>query len=148
MIPAVTTDVSNAQVARDALEVACSARDPDAIDRLYAEDFVDHVNGMTYHGRDGARASVALYRALLPDLRFEVVDQVVDGDRVASRWVLRGTHRGRPVELWGIVISRLRDGAIVEDHAASDSLELVRQIGPRRALGVLVRHWRLVLGRG
>jgi hypothetical protein len=31
--------------------------------------------------------------------------------------------------LWGITISRLRDGRIVEDYSAFDSLELLRQLG-------------------
>jgi predicted ester cyclase len=75
-----------------------------------------------------------LYRALLDDLAFEVVDQVAEGDRVASRFVLSGTNRGRSIRMWGIVISRMRDGRIVEDWSAFDSLELVRQLGLRRTL--------------
>jgi predicted ester cyclase len=75
-----------------------------------------------------------LYRALFDDLSFDVVDQIVEGDRVASRFVLTGTNRGRHVRLWGITISRLRDGRIVEDWSAFDSLELLRQLGLRRAL--------------
>jgi predicted ester cyclase len=99
---------------------------------------------MEYHGTDGARQSVALYLALFPDLQFIVDEQVTEGDRVASRWRLRGTHRGRRVELWGIVISRLEDGQIVEDWAASDSLSLVRQLGPWRSLLLVAKHWRLL----
>jgi hypothetical protein len=65
---------------------------------------------------------------------------VSEGDKVASRWTLYGTHRGRRVELWGIVISRFEDGRIIEDLAASDSLELVRQLGIRRTLQLAVKH--------
>jgi len=59
---------------------------------------------------------------------------VTEGDRVASRWVAEGHNRGRPIRIWGIVISRIEDGEIVEDWAASDSLDLVRQLGPWRTL--------------
>ena len=59
---------------------------------------------------------------------------MTEGDRVASRWVAEGHNRGRPIRLWGIVISRIEDGEIVEDWAASDSLDLVRQLGPWRML--------------
>jgi predicted ester cyclase len=90
---------------------------------------------------------VALYLELFDDLRFEVTDQVSEGDRVASRWTLCGTHRGRAVRLTGIVISRFQDGRIVEDHAASDTMELVRQLGAWRSLLLAVRHPRLVFGR-
>ena len=126
---ATDTPTDNAATARRALEVACSGRDQEVIDEVYSETFVDHVNAMEYHGTDGARQSVALYLKLFPDLEFVVDEQLTDGDRVASRWTLNGTHRGRQVRLWGIVISRLADSKIVEDWAASDSLELIRQLG-------------------
>jgi predicted ester cyclase len=63
-----------------------------------------------------------------------VEDQVTEGDRVASRWVAEGHNRGRPIRIWGIVISRIEDGEIVEDWAASDGLDVVRQLGPWRTL--------------
>ena len=81
----------------------------------------------------GAR-SVALYLELFPDLRFSVEDQVTEGDRVASRWRLEGTHRGRSVTLRGIVISRFQDDRIIEDWAASDTMEIPRQLGLWRSL--------------
>jgi predicted ester cyclase len=140
--------VTNSEVARRALEVACSGKQPGAIEEVYASTFVDHVNSMTYRGTDGARQSVALYLELFGDLQFVVEEQVSEGDRVASRWTLDGTHRGRPVRLWGIVISRLEDGQIVEDWAATDSLDLVRQLGVWRSLLLVVKHWRLLRDRG
>jgi predicted ester cyclase len=116
-------------VARTALEQVCSRGDMTLAPRCYAEDFADHVGRLEYHGLDGVWRSTAFYRALFDDLAFEVVDQVAEGDRVASRFVLTGSNRGRTVRLWGIVISRFRDGRIVEDWSAFDSLELVRQLG-------------------
>ena len=131
--------------ARRALEEVCSGKDLGGIASVYHPDFVDHVNRLTYRGHDGARRSVALYLELFPDLSFEVEDQVSEGDRVASRWKLRGTHKGRDVELRGIVISRFDDGQIIEDWAASDTMELVRQLGLRRTLGLAVKHRKLLL---
>ena len=138
------TATDHTRTARHALEEVCSGRDLDGIPRDYHPDFVDHVNRFTYRGRDGARQSVALYLALFPDLRFEVEDQVTEGDEVASRWTLHGTHRGREVELRGIVISRFEDGRIIEDWAASDTSELIRQLGLRRALQLAVEHRKLI----
>jgi predicted ester cyclase len=114
---------------------------------VYHPDFIDHVNALEYRGHEGARQSVALYKELFPDLRFVVEDQVSEGDRVASRWTLYGTHRGRKVTLSGIVISRFEDGRIIEDHAASDTMELVRQLGVWRLLLLAIKHPRLVFRR-
>jgi ubiquinone/menaquinone biosynthesis C-methylase UbiE len=61
--------------------------------------------------------------------------------------------------LGGIVISRFEDNRIIEDWAASDTMELVRQLGPRRALQLAIKHhkpifdpagsasWRVALRR-
>ena len=95
----------------------------------YAEDFADHVGALEYRGLHGVRRSTALYRALFDGLTFEVVDQVAEGDRVASRFVVAGTNRGRRLRPWGITISQLHDGRIVEDWSAFDSLELLTQLG-------------------
>ena len=124
----------NREVARTALEQVCSSGDMTLAPQCYAEDFADHVGRLEYHGLEGVRRSTALYRALFDDLTFEVVDQVAEGDRVASRFVLSGVNRGRRVRMWGIVISRLRNGRIVEDWSAFDGVELIRQLGPWRTL--------------
>jgi predicted ester cyclase len=85
---------------------------------------------------------------LFPDLSFKVEEQVTEGDRVASRWTLHGTHRGRRVELRGVVISRFQDGRIIEDHAASDTMELVRQLGLWRTALLAIKHRKVVFDRG
>jgi predicted ester cyclase len=136
------------ETARIALEDVCSGKDLDRIPAVYHPEFVDHVNALEYRGHEGARESVAPYKELFPDLRFVVEDQVSEGDRVASRWTLYGTHRGRKVRLTGIVISRFEDGRIVEDYAASDTMELVRQLGARRMLRLALKHPKLVFRRG
>ncbi|HEU0024266.1 MAG TPA: ester cyclase [Thermoleophilaceae bacterium] len=129
-----TQQAAPTEVARTALERVCATGNMDLAPSCYAHDFADHVGGLHYQGLDGVRRSTALYRALFDDLRIDVVDQVAEGDRVASRWLLTGTNRGRRVELSGITISRLRDGRIAEDWTALDSLELLRALGLRRTV--------------
>jgi predicted ester cyclase len=141
------TDEAQTQTARRALEDVCSGRDLPSLPDVYHPAFVDHVNALEYRGHEGAKQSVALYKALFPDLRFVVEDQVSEGDRVASRWTLHGTHRGRAVKLSGIVISRFSDGRIIEDYAASDTMELVRQLGVWRTLLLVAKERRLLFNR-
>ena len=129
-----TDDARNADVARTALEHVCARADMTLAPSCYADGFVDHFARSRYEGLEGVRRSTELYRALFSDLRFDVVEQVTEGDRVASRWELSGTNRGRKVRTWGITLSHLREGRIVEDWTGFDSLELVRQLGVRRTL--------------
>jgi predicted ester cyclase len=123
-----------AEVARRALEEICSGKHLAELEQVYHPDFTDHVNQQTYRGHEGARRSIARYQALFDELSFSVDDQVVQGEKVASRWTLHGRHHGRPVELHGIVISRFEGDRIVEDWAVSDTVELLRQLGIRRSM--------------
>ena len=120
--------------ARRALEEVCARGDFEAAKDLYHADFVDHVGDLDFQGHEGIRDSVSLYLSVLSDLRIRVEDQVAEGDRVVSRWIAEGTNRGRRVRLQGITISRFSDGKIVEDWSVSDSLSLLRQLGPWRAI--------------
>ena len=143
-----TTDL--AERARQAIQLVC-AGDLSHMGTYYSPDFVDHVNDMTFHGYDGGAESVGFYRALFPDLRFSVDEQLVQGDRVASHWALHGTYLRRAITLRGITISRFGDdGRIVEDRGYSDSLSFVRQLGLLRclALGLAVATRRVRLPRG
>lgn len=90
---------ANREVARTPLERVCSRGDMSLAPECYAEDFAEYVGSLEYHGLDGVERSTALYRALFDDLAFNVVDQVAEGDRVASRFVLTGASRGRRVRL-------------------------------------------------
>ena len=65
-------------------------------------------------------------------------DIVCEGERVAVRIVLQGTHTGpglgvaptgRKVSIQGIIIVRIVDGQIVEGWNNYDQLGLLRQVG-------------------
>jgi predicted ester cyclase len=137
---------SDRDVARTALERVCSRADFGLAPQCYAEDFIDHVNRLEFRGLAGVRRSTALYQSLFDELRIEVVDQVAEADQVASRWVMRGSNRGRDVELSGITISRLRGGRIVEDWTATDSVDLLRGLGVVRTLLAAPRLFRAPRG--
>src|SRR3954451_4458217 len=143
-----TVEQEHKDIARRAIEEVCARGDFEKAERYYSPDFKDRVNDLEYHGLEGVRESVTMYRSVFPDLEIEVVDQVVEGDRVVSRWTARGTNRGRRSSLDGITISHIEDGKIVEDWGVSDNLSLLRQLGPWRvaALGV-ARLWDRLAGR-
>jgi predicted ester cyclase len=136
---------TNAEIAKEAIENVCSGREAERVPEFYHPDFHDHVNTLEFHGHGGARESVALYRRLFPDMRFVVDEQVSEADRVATRWTLYGTNRGRTVKLTGNTISRFSDGLVVEDHGSTDSIELLRQLGVWRSLLMLATEWQFLI---
>jgi len=136
--------------ARRAIEIVCSG-DLARIEEFYHPDLVDHVNDMAFHGYAGGRESVTFYVRLFDDLRMGAEEQITEGDRVASRWVLNGVYHGRPVTLRGITMSRFaEDGRILEDRGHTDSIALLRQLGVLRTLllGLEVLSRRVKLPRG
>jgi len=145
-----TTEHDLAPRARGAIEIVCSG-DLSRMEEFFSPDFVDHVNDMTFHGYRGGRESVDFYRAIFKNLRMGVEEQVPEGDRVASRWVLTGTYHRRAITLRGITISRFgQDGRIVEDNGHTDSISFLRQLGALRtlilALEIAARRVRLPQG--
>jgi predicted ester cyclase len=145
-----TTERDYAAQARQAIEIVCSG-DVSRMEEFYSPDFVDHVNEMTFHGYEGGRESLSFYETLFTDYSMGVEEQVTEGNRVASRWVLNGTYHGRAVTLRGITISRLEeDGRTVEDRGHSDSIALLGQIGVIRTLilGLEILTRRVKLPKG
>ena len=128
--------------AKGALERVCSGAGVDPSSRYYSPAFVDHVNNLEFHGLAGVQQSVDLYTSVLSDIQITVEEQLVDGDRVTSRFVVAGTSYGRRVSFNGITISRFENGLIVEDWSVTDSLSMLRQLGFWRSLLVGFRQWR------
>jgi predicted ester cyclase len=120
--------------AREAIEIVCSG-DIARLDEYYSADFVDHTNDMVHHGHDGLHQSYALYSSIFDSFRFEVEEQVSEGNRVVSRWVLRGVCKGRDVELRGMTLSRIdAHGRVAEDWGFADTFSLLRELGALRTL--------------
>lgn len=89
---------------------------------------------------EGQEAYENHYRALhdaLPDLEATLTDVLVDEDRVATRFVVVGTHdgtllgvepTGTRVRFSAQVLFRLSDGTITEEFHQSDRTSLRAQI--------------------
>jgi len=92
-----------AAIQREILEEAWSGGSQSVLE-TYASDyaFVGPLVPDGVRGADGERQLIAGYRTAFPDLAFTVDEQLVDGDRVASRWSATGTHKG---EFGGIAAS-------------------------------------------
>ncbi len=130
--------------AKAALEHVCSGADPASAPRLYSPRFIDYVNDLRFAGLSGARQSVELYTKVISNLAVTVEEQVVDGDRVTSRFVVTGSVRGRAVRFNGITISRFDDGLIVEDWSVTDTLGMLKQLGLWRSVLVGAAQWTTV----
>ncbi len=140
----------NKQIVRRFLEGIFTRGNPDAVDELAAPHFVVHDPSSEAGDVDaeGVKGSIAWSHSAFPDLRVTIEDQVAGGDEVATRWTVRGTHRGElmgaaatgnRVTFTGTQTDRISGGKIVESWSNWDTLGMLRQIGavpaPERQTG-------------
>jgi steroid delta-isomerase-like uncharacterized protein len=108
-------------------------------DELLADTFRNHTAppGMS-PDKQGVKAYFAAFRRAVPDLRAQVHDMLVDGDKVVTRKTFHGTHTGEfmglpatgnAISVDVIDIVRVRDGRFVEHWNVLDTLALMQQLG-------------------
>jgi len=89
---------------------------------------------------------LAMIQRAFPDLSVAQADQVTEGDKVAFRWMMSGTHEGelmgvaptgQRVAVMGIDIFRIENGEIIDYWGEFDVMGMLRQLGitspPERA---------------
>jgi steroid delta-isomerase-like uncharacterized protein len=112
----------------------------DAADECFTSDFVSHdpANPEGIRGPEGFKQNVAAVRSAFPDFHTRIVDQVAEGDRVVTRYVTTGTHRGelagipptgKRVEVAGMGIDYFSGGKISESWEYYDVLGMMQQMG-------------------
>lgn len=116
-----------------------NANQLDAIrDELFTAESVIHFAGLPPMDIEAFKQVGMMFRQGFPDLVIKVVDQIAEGDRVATHIMSTGTHTGtfqgipasgRSIRLEGIIIEHYRNGRIVERWDQLDALGLMQQIG-------------------
>lgn len=110
------------------------------VDELLAPDYVNHSPGTPDQptGPEGVKAVLSMFRSGIPDLRLVIDDMIAEGDKVAVRYTLEGTHEG---ELFGVppsgqrvsiesfTVERVSDGRIREHWRVTDTLDMMQQLG-------------------
>ena len=114
--------------------------DVSSADESFAPNCIIHMAGAPE-----ANLSVAAFKELVaglltafPDFQVTVEDQIVSEDKVATRWVARGTHNGplgetkptgRPVQFEGLIFDHVVGGQVVERWEQWDQMGMLQQLG-------------------
>ena len=120
-----------------------NTHDPDLVEQFVAEDYVNH-NAFVDDGREANRQFWHAFFTGLPDVSASMEDLVIAGDRVAGRFIYRGTHQGdfmgipasgHAVEMRSIDIWRIEDGMFAEHWDELNTLAMFQQMGVVPPLG-------------
>ena len=108
------------------------------IDEVLTPHFVDHdrLPGQA-PDREGYKRAIAEYHAAFSNVRFLVEDQLAEGDKVVTRFIVRATHdlgelmgvapTGREVTYKAMAIHRIVGGKIVEEWAEGSNISAVME---------------------
>ncbi len=108
-----------------------------AINKYHSADFIMHsVSGD--RNLEQYKQLCQEYFIAFPDLHITSDDLVAEGDKVAKRWTVTSTHKGKfmgipatgnHIRVTGIEIFRIKDGKIVEVWVNMDNLGMMQQLG-------------------
>ena len=109
-------------------------------EELISPDAVFHVPGRPepMRGPAGYLAVIGMMRGGFPDIRWTLEEVIAEGDKVAARFTMRGTHRGtffgvpptgKTIAVQAMNFYRLSGGQFVEERGQPDLLGLLQQIG-------------------
>ena len=115
-----------------------NTRRPEILDELQTTNVTYHGPGLEMTSLEEYKQAYGMFRAAFDDTELTVEDLIEEGDKVVSRVIVSGVHKGdlpdlpaigRPFSLSFITIFRLADGKIVEEHEAYNELDLMVQLG-------------------
>jgi steroid delta-isomerase-like uncharacterized protein len=119
---------------------AWNAHDPARVAACYAADYVGEDVGApgVQRGPEEIRKITQVYLRAFPDLRVDLDDLIMDGDKAVIVWTWRGTQRGTfmrippthlPVAVRGTTIVEMKAGLIARATRIWDVAGLLRAIG-------------------
>lgn len=134
------TTAENKRIARRFFSVWGGATDPALVDEFAAPTLrvFYPLFGTPTAGHAAFKRALAGLHSAFPDLVVTVEDEVAEGDKVALRWTMRGTHHGeffgnpptgKAIAWSGLTIYRLVDGKVAEEIGEEDALGLLQRAG-------------------
>jgi steroid delta-isomerase-like uncharacterized protein len=109
----------------------------EVFDELLDEGVRDLSGATPSIGRETFKARAAAVQKAFGDLEIHIDELIIDGDRIAWRWTMSGTHigpflnvppTGRRAQLRGVNFQRLEGGRVLEHWTLVDALGLRDQL--------------------
>ena len=111
----------------------------DVIEELVLDDVIAHEPDGDVRGVEEFKRYLATYFAAFPDTSVTIEDVIAEGDKVVSRYTVRGTHMGtteeygpptgKQIVIEGITLYHFKSGKLVEMWDRYDNLAVMQQLG-------------------
>jgi steroid delta-isomerase-like uncharacterized protein len=138
--PPATTTVENKAMVRRYFGELLSEGKLEVIGEIFSPDCAFRIPTLPepVRGHQGLHQFVIGLRTGFPDIQFTVERMMGEGDKVAARWTITGTHQGtflgvaasnNKIKDQGVDIFRVAGGKIVEIWVNENDLGLMQQMG-------------------
>ena len=129
----------NKEVVRRFFSEFANQRNFSAADELVSEDFVMHIaSGVDLKGVEVAKKAYSALSNSFPDISYTIEDMVAEGDKVAFRVTIKGTHMqtfgnlaptNKTFNISRFVIMKFNKNKFYEGWALDDNLSRYQQLG-------------------
>ena len=132
------SEEQNKQVFRRLIEEGFSKGNLEALNDVFAPNFVEHQDGFVPPNAEGVKGAIVSLRTAAPDLKLTIEEIIASGEKTWARITARGTHRGpfmgrpateRTFAITVIDICRFENGQVVEHWGVADRLSMMAQLG-------------------
>lgn len=142
--------VQGKSIIRHIFDEAFNQGNLSVVDQLVAPNGISHQLswGMPAN-RMGLKQLIAMFRTAFPDLLCTVEDEIIQGDKIAARWTIRGTHTGlflgnsptsKSISVKGLIYARIENNQVSENYILIDQMGILQQLGlvpPPRPMALL-----------
>ena len=130
----------NKALARRYVDEVLNKQNLDLVDQIYAPNCVvrDPSTPDATEGTSGVKQFISSYLSAFPDNQYAIDEIIGEGDLIAARWSVRGTHKGqlgniaatgKQMGVTGMSFWRIENGKIAEEWLNWDALGLMQQLG-------------------
>jgi len=130
--------VQNKQIAEKFIDEIFNKVHLENVDRFLTPDFIYHGSSEDISGMENFKNWISADHNIIPDIHFTIEESISDLNRVATVWIVEGTHskdfRGIPAthkkfETAGVSIFHFEGNKIKEAWTIVDGLSAALQVG-------------------
>lgn len=126
----------NKAIVRRFLDELHNKRNLAIVDELAMPNYTGHGGGASTP--EEVKQDASRRAAAFPDIQLTIEDQIAEGDKVVTRWTMRGKHQGefqgiaptgKEVTMTGTFIHRIEGGKLAERWVNADQTAMLQQLG-------------------
>lgn len=133
-----TDQERNKEIVERLVSEAWTGDNLDLVDELVSEDYIEYAPFGVVRGVEEYKDGIRMFTTAFPDIDLGIEEMIAEGDTVAFRLAVSGTHEGpfmgieptgNEVTFEAFDFTRLEEGEVAEEWFTMDTLDVMDQLG-------------------